>query len=410
MRRLFGSKRDRANGQAFKTCMFLSIVTSAFLLGGSIAQGTEAPIHITGLASADGNQKALAIGLDGQLAVMLSTEKPVDASQFALFLNGRFVPELDDTFYDTRLHALIFHLQRNSANSSVWNGLLGSPMSLTSQMSVTLGARHPDNSTPQPTITGATAAPTFTFVILSPWRLLIATIAVLSTLVLVWGAARKSAVLKDNLIPQIDPKRQTYSLGRWQMAVWFSLVFACYVFLYILLGDPNTLSNQALMLMGISGATALSSIVVDAAKDTPTDGVNAGLRLMGIKSYTDVERIRKEITDRTLELGANDPPLPADRAAQLSAEILDRQAILRTYEEDITPFVSEGWFRDMVTDVNGTALHRLQVLCWTGLLGAIFVFEVWHNLAMPQFSPTLLALMAISGAGYVGFKYPEVQD
>jgi len=37
----------------------------------------------------------------------------------------------------------------------------------------------------------------------------------------------------------------------------------------------------------------------------------------------------------------------------------------------------------------------------------VFVVGVYRNLAMPEFSPTLLALMAVSGASYVGFKFPE---
>ena len=52
----------------------------------------------------------------------------------------------------------------------------------------------------------------------------------------------------------------------------------------------------------------------------------------------------------------------------------------------------------------------LQVFCWTCVLGAVFLFGVYRNLAMPNFSNTLLALMAISSAGYVGFKYPEAQS
>jgi hypothetical protein len=50
----------------------------------------------------------------------------------------------------------------------------------------------------------------------------------------------------------------------------------------------------------------------------------------------------------------------------------------------------------------------MQVVCWTIALGIVFVIGVYRDLAMPaDFSGTLLALMGISSAGYVGFKYPE---
>ena len=77
------------------------------------------------------------------------------------------------------------------------------------------------------------------------------------------------------------------------------------------------------------------------------------------------------------------------------------------YEDHIRPFVSQGWFRDITTDLNGTALHRLQTFCWTVALGAVFLISVYRELSMPDFNGTLLALMGISGAGYVGFKIPE---
>jgi hypothetical protein len=47
------------------------------------------------------------------------------------------------------------------------------------------------------------------------------------------------------------------------------------------------------------------------------------------------------------------------------------------------------------------------VFCWTLVLGAIYLIGVYRDLAAPAFSSELLTLMGISGAGYVGFKYPE---
>ena len=37
----------------------------------------------------------------------------------------------------------------------------------------------------------------------------------------------------------------------------------------------------------------------------------------------------------------------------------------------------------------------------------IFVLTGWDGLAMPDFDATLLGLMGISGATYVGFKMPK---
>jgi hypothetical protein len=241
----------------------------------------------------------------------------------------------------------------------------------------------------------------------SPARVALAGGIVVLVIALTWWHARHNATFRDDLLPQLPPEKQTYSLGRWQMAFWFVLVFASFVGLYVLLGDYNIVPPQALVLMGISGATALSAVGVDVAKDSPADAANRGLQALGLNSYDDVLRVEQEIAQRRSEAAGNPPAL---RQAQLQTEIQDRQNILLTYQDRVQPFLTEGWFKDLTTDLNGTAIHRLQVFCWTWVLGAVFVVEVIQNLKMPEFNSTLLTLMGISSAGYVGFKYPEANN
>ena len=75
----------------------------------------------------------------------------------------------------------------------------------------------------------------------------------------------------------------------------------------------------------------------------------------------------------------------------------------------LTKPVSEGFFEDILSDVNGVTFHRFQMVVWTIILGMIFGWSVWKRLAMPEFSDTLLALMGISAGTYLGFKFPERQ-
>lgn len=238
----------------------------------------------------------------------------------------------------------------------------------------------------------------------SPGRLMLAGAVVALVIALTWWRARRNATFRDNLLPQLPPEKQPYSLGRWQMAFWFIIVFASFIALFLLVGDYNIVPAQALVLMGISGATALSAVGVDAVKDSPADAVNRGLKALGLSSYDDVLRVSKEIADREKE--AAKAPAPP-RLRQLQAEIQDRNNVLTVYEDRVRPFVSEGWFKDMTTDLNGATFHRLQMFIWTLALGAVFVVEVMQNLKMPEFNTTLLTLMGISSAGYVGFKIPE---
>jgi hypothetical protein len=393
----------------------VAAASSAHGADSPVPVATSSPWTITALSNRKGDSLATeraAVGLNDTLRVRLGPSEQLDASGFdaspyVLFLNGREVKGLDSPVYDHADHALLFKLTRNGSNADMWKGILGSPTAAHVPVTASLGRTTGSGGAVQETITGAANATTFQFEVISVTQLMLAVLSILVVLVLVWGHARKSTTLRDNLLPQVEPARQPYSLGRWQMAFWFTLIFAAFVFLFFLLWDANTISAQALGLMGISGTTALAAVAVDAAKNTPADACNQGLRALGLNSYDDVLRVRQEIASRQAEL----QQLPTEqRKTQLSSEILDRQLILQTYDDKIRPFVTQGWFRDLTTDLNGTALHRLQVFCWTWILGIVFVIAVYRGLAMQDFSPTLLVLMGISSAGYVGFKIPEVNN
>jgi hypothetical protein len=246
-------------------------------------------------------------------------------------------------------------------------------------------------------------------------RLTIAIVVVIVAIAAIWLYGRRTTLLKDNLLPQIAPERQPYSLGRWQMAFWFVIIFDSFVAIYIARDDFNSLNPQALWLMGISAASGVSAVVVDVLKDSPADAANRGLKALGLQNYDDVERTRAEIAQREALLKTVPPPA---NAPQLAVEISDRELLLAAYERVIRPFVSQGWYKDLTTDTNGAALHRVQTLVWTIALGVVFIATVIANLTtgvathliMPQFDTSLLLLLGISNAGYIGFKYPEPQQ
>jgi hypothetical protein len=70
---------------------------------------------------------------------------------------------------------------------------------------------------------------------------------------------------------------------------------------------------------------------------------------------------------------------------------------------------SKTFIQDIVSDEYGVSLHRFQVVVWTITLGFVFFIGVWNDKMMPDFSPTLLALMGISGGTYLAFKIPEAR-
>jgi hypothetical protein len=357
------------------------------------------------------SDKEIKLGLNDSLAVVLKGDASgVDVRKALLVLNGRPIPGLADVRVTHEGDVLLYRLVRNSDNLEAWKPILGSPDSQSRPEIVTLQLGSAKADTPARIIAGDPPATTFQFVLLSPWWVVVGTLAVLIVIIAVVGGARRTNLLRDSLLPQLPPHQQTYSLGRCQMAFWFALVFASFVFLLLLLWDYNTVTPQALILMGLSGATAIFAIQIDASKDTAIGGANETLRMLGIKTYNDVVVLKNEIRQRSLELNNTQQPPSEAEAIRLKGEILDRQNRLRTWQDLTAPFVTQGWYRDLTTDVNGPALHRLQVFYWTIILGVVFIVAVYRELAMPVFSDTLLALMGVTSAGYLGFKYPEKQS
>lgn len=78
---------------------------------------------------------------------------------------------------------------------------------------------------------------------------------------------RNSGMLRDEGNKGTDAHHRTYSLGRVQMAWWFGIIMGSYIFLWMMSQDIPSLGSQALLLMGISGATGLTCI-----------GLNAGMQ------------------------------------------------------------------------------------------------------------------------------------
>jgi len=103
----------------------------------------------------------------------------------------------------------------------------------------------------------------------------------------------------------------------------------------------------------------------------------------------------------------------ADANVQLkgvAVQLTDTAAQIEEAKSGLTKPVSDGFPRDLLTDVDGVNFHRFQMVVWTIILGFFFLNGVYRELAMPQFSATLLALMGISTGTYLGFKIPEKQS
>lgn len=207
------------------------------------------------------------------------------------------------------------------------------------------------------------------------WAALVFVVVAAATILLGW----KTDLLRDNtpadFAPAVPAKgefRRTYSLAQTQMAWWFCIIIASYVYIWSNQTTAGPILNSgALVLLGIGTGTALGAAIIEQTKTGTMTTLNAfNLAVMAQNATPSAQNLAL-----------------VNQLAQKLASI--------------------NFFDDILTDVNGICLHRFQTLAWTFVLGVIFLADVLKNDAMPVFDSTTLAVLGISGGTYLGFKIPE---
>ncbi|MBD2519678.1 hypothetical protein H6G93_32910 [Nostoc sp. FACHB-973] len=327
--------------------------------------------------------------VEGLSAATNSTAKgnPFDPRQLVLYLNGY---ELRDVYAQPTIvmvedqdkkrvvdeNWLAFRLERNDSSQNAWNALIGRASKYS--INVIVGVGCPNKiaipfSDPQ-------SPPQIQIVLLS-WRFWLCLLLLLGVLLLftrycrntlrssgIEGVYSKKEVIdgEEKLITKqvnIEPEQRKsriaqiflgrkkinqnpFSLSVSQLAFWTLIIFGSYMIIYGITGDyTNILNQQSLVLLGINSVTAFGSSLIDGQGD---DNKRKG-----------------------------------------------------------TQRISEGFFQDILSDINGVNFHRFQTFIWTVAIGIFFVWEVAKNMAMPEFDETLLTLQGISSATYLGLRGQE---
>ncbi len=265
-----------------------------------------------------------------------------DPRRLVPYPNGRPLTGIYPEEVNLSENRLLFHLQRTPESKKEWENLLHEPV-LSRPVSFSVGL---EQQQPFDTVFDYDHRLRLT-VIPKTWGIVFLAV-VLATLVLLLLLSARTNILRAGPSLTVGTYRP-YDLGRVQTAFWFLIVSTAHLCVWLTTGDFNTLSPSVLGLMGISAVTGL------------------GPRLMGASG--------------------NDTDQPvADPKSSIHEPI------------------SAGFFTDIISDANGYSFHRFQIVLWTVLLGIIFVSYVYDNLAMPQFSGSLLALMGLSAGTYLGFE------
>lgn len=174
--------------------------------------------------------------------------------------------------------------------------------------------------------------------------------AALQVFVLVLVLAHYTTVLRDPAHPRLArDKRAPWSLSRVTLAWWLMLCTASYLYVWAMTDNVNNLSGSAVVLLGINGATLLSSSLMRKRQPAP------------------------------------------DAGAELSP--------------DPGPQESAGLLWDLICETGEPEASRMQMLVWNGVLGVVFAWQTVATWTMPTFDATLMTLLGISSTAYVGFKF-----
>jgi len=319
-------------------------------------------------------REVIAVEVDGLESLLTAAaaagKKPV------LFLNGQEMKKIYGVVNGAPPPAgtgtLHFVLERNADNQDAWKGLLGHPTFAPRQIVLSVG------------IEGGLPVRTdwtdFQLTVLHLSWFVAWAIAFIVLVALFFYAAKHSSLLRET--GPVPPGTQAaLSLARCQMAWWFFLILAAFIFIYMVMWDYDTITAGTLALMGISAGTALAGAVVDTGTQST---------------------LANEKDQLSAELNGTPPP-SADRARQIQARIAEIDKQLATPLHTV-------WWQDLLTDANGLSFHRFQIFVWTLVLGVIFALSVYDDLVTPNFSATLLGLMGISSGTYIGFKFPEQKN
>jgi outer membrane murein-binding lipoprotein Lpp len=281
---------------------------------------------------------------------------------------------------------LKFLLQRTAANNKTWNMLLGYPefgkefFNLPLSISIGLTGQS----------TQATKVNSFQLVRIDQGWFWGCIVVVLIYLGMLFRYAKTTPMLRDTPadltplgIPGLAAGNAPYSLGKVQMAFWFSIIL---------------ITTGILVLIGIGAGTGLGAVSINNNKADKT-----------IKQVQDLQAQQAELRQATDLLKAALP------AAGVEAKIGYNNFLDCQLTSNINNLIDglktgkDNFINDILTDENGVSFHRLQMVVFTAVLGFVFIYTAWATLTMPDFSATLLTMQGITAGTYLGFKIPEKQ-
>jgi hypothetical protein len=322
-------------------------------------------------------------------------KKKGDPSTLRLFIGGYLLANIPpNSIAPSGQEYLNFVLQMDTADSEDWKAWAaivdGSRRSRNNQVLITVGTTDKQVFQSSATVT-VVPYPAYWEYLFAGFAILLAALIYLSakTDLLRYVVGRRPSGLQ----------RPPFSLGLVQMAFWFYLVLAAYVYICASTLQTHIPMGSVLGLLGISSTTGLAAVFVDKQKDASSQSQRNAL----LAEQTALNSRIAELSSVSIVSGS-----PAEtELAQKKFRLAEVAAAIGQLPPPPVPAISKGFAEDILNDGDGISFHRFQIVIWTIVLGAVFVWSVYRNISMPEFDASLLTLMGISSGTYVGFKFPE---
>jgi hypothetical protein len=302
-----------------------------------------------------------------------------------------------------------FVLARTAASKSSWDKLLNRPV-FVRPMELSIGFENGEHM-PTWVVPKTELDSPFQLILIPAGRFFAGVAVIVGSFILFLILAGRTDIIRDTTVALRPDGQRPYSLARAQMAFWFFLVIGSFFFLWIITGDMDTLTDSVLGLIGISAGTALGSAFIDASKSPKSSLVGEQPIDFGQPREKVAEQYKARIAEtkkRLDDLQAQKPTAADPEANQRQQEALLQEIETLRWSADYFEWPPwKGVMQDLLSEGGLISFHRFQIFVWTLVLGIIFIVSVYSELAMPQFSATLLGLLGISAGTYVGFKLPE---
>jgi len=227
----------------------------------------------------------------------------LNSSKLALYLNGQEVNGLRPTWSGHK--ELSFRLESNKDSSESWSRIFSRPSWEPLKLRVGIG----------PAGSGAAQAiraedMLLEIVVIHRLRFWICFVGLIGFLSLFLELARRSTIIREPAEPHVPTRFRQFSLGRTQMAVWYFLVLAAFLFTWAIKADYPTIPDQILGLIGIASGTALGAAVIDNIKTKPNaDTARVDLEAQQAALLKEIEQAEREVS-QAREASKNAPPDP----------------------------------------------------------------------------------------------------